>query len=260
MNMRKTVHALFAIVPVLAACGEAPIPGVELGIEQQESQCGSTWDLQDVELYDGSDPVYSQAFVARYQGAFGKRCSGTLIGPDKFITVEHCDSDVGSSFYFNCQLSASDPDPPDPDAAALARCDRYEATAVSHYGGSVDISVATLAGNPGHTYGWIYPTRRVPSIGEHLVAIQHPLHDGRRKMVGFGDVVEIDGKNLRYAIDTSGGSSGSGVLDASGLLVAVHRASGCSGGGNTGTTIEYAFDNVPEVRSLLTAGWVLTTL
>jgi V8-like Glu-specific endopeptidase len=257
-SSRRMACQLVAAAPLLTACGEAPILDSELGVEAQAAQCGATWDLQDVELYNGSDALYSQAFVARYQGAFGKRCSGTLIGPNTFISVEHCDADAGSGFYFNCQVSASDPNPPDPEAAAAARCQRFEATAVSHYDGSVDVSVATLAGSPGSTYGWIYPTRRLPSVGEHLAVIQHPVHDGRRKMVGFGDVVAIDGKDLRYAIDTSGGSSGAGVLDAQGLLVAVHRASGCSesGGANTGTSMEYIFDKVPEVRSLLTAGWM----
>jgi hypothetical protein len=223
------------------------------------AKCGPTWDLQDVELYDGSDPVYDEEFVARRQGPVGRHCSGTMISHDLFLTVEHdgCPVEVGESVGFNCQLSANDPDPPDPDAAAAARCVWYEATSVAHYGGSIDISVSRLEGGPGGTYGWTLPSVRIPAVDEHLAIIQHPGAFGRRKMVGFGPVVEIDGKDLRHGVDTSGGSSGSGVLDRNGLLVGVHRASGCtqSGGSNAATLMEYVVDNVPEVRTIMAAIW-----
>jgi hypothetical protein len=257
MQVSKNSVLAFGIATLVGACG-APESGSEhIGVLLEPARCGPTWDLQDVELYDGSDATFDQAFVAKYQGATGRLCSGTLIGPDLFLTVNHCGPEPGQSVGFNCQLSASNPNPPDLDAAAAGNCVWFEATETWTYGGSIDTRLSRLEGSPGLTYGWVLPSLRVPAASEQLAIIQHPLAFGRRKMVGFGPFSTLDGKDLRYVIDTSGGSSGSGVLDARGLLVGVHRASGCTdtGGSNTATSMQYVFDNVPEVRWQIAAAW-----
>jgi hypothetical protein len=53
-------------------------------------------------------------------------------------------------------------------------------------------------------------------------------------------------------------SSSLGVLDASGLLVAINRAHGCgeTGGWNTGTSMEFVFKKVPQVRDVVVGGWL----
>lgn len=60
-----------------------------------------------------------------------------------------------------------------------------------------------------------------------LTVIQHP--DGRPKKVEAGtQILEPRDVLLRYAdIDTLGGSSGSGILDRKGRLIAVHTNGGC---------------------------------
>lgn len=101
------------------------------------------------------------------------------------------------------------------------------------------------------------PARRTPVVTERLAMFQHPLADGRRKMVGFGPVTAVNGKDVRYEIDMSGGSSGAGLLDDQGFLVAVNRAHGCTGTGNVGTSMEFIIDEVPEVRQRVAALWMI---
>lgn len=264
--MNEKILLVIATAMPVAACGgelvtdDAPVASIV-----EESQCAEDWTFQDVELYDGSHPSFDTAFVARHEGAFGRHCSGTLIGADLFLSVAHssCDVTPGESVGFGCQISASDPNPADPNAAAAANCEWFQSTEVWTYGdgtpgGNPDVSVSRLAGSPGSKYGWVLPARRTPQVGEELVIFQHPGSFGRRKSVAFGPVVAVDGKDVRYRIDSSGGSSGAGVMDSLGFLVGVHRASGCSesGGANTATSMEFVYQQVPQVREVMVAVWM----
>ncbi len=243
--------------------------GEPIAEEHQETRCGTTYDWQDVEFYDGSDSSFDAGFVARYQGAFGMYCSGTLISQDIFITVAHCTPGVGGRVGFNCQLDGTQSYPPmttqaevdAANAAAAARCDYYTVSDVLYLGGSgdPDIAVLRLDGTPGATYGWITPSNRVPT-GEEVAVFQHPqMRAGayRRKVVSFGPLVGSNSTDLDYSADTYGGSSGAGVLDAMGRLVAVHRASGCTdtGGYNAGTKMGYIISNVQPVAQVATSVW-----
>jgi hypothetical protein len=72
-----------------------------------------------------------------------------------------------------------------------------------------------------------------------LTIIQHP--HGMPKKVMAGPKAGIDGPILLYKdLDTLGGSSGSGVIDEAGKLIAVHIAGGCDqwGGANQGVTLK----------------------
>lgn len=70
-----------------------------------------------------------------------------------------------------------------------------------------------------------YDSRTVAK-GEVLAIIQHPA--GRLKQIDAGTVKDINDKNVWYDnIDTLGGSSGSGVRDKDGVIVAVHTNGGC---------------------------------
>src|SRR6186713_2718470 len=95
---------------MLAACGSElgldteTVARGELGVEDPESQCGPTWDVQEVEQYDGSLGVTNK-WVQRHEGAVGflvgTGCTGTLISEDLFISAGHCDYDLGDTVRFN---------------------------------------------------------------------------------------------------------------------------------------------------------------
>lgn len=93
---------------------------------------------------------------------------------------------------------------------------------------------------PGAAYG-VTQTDSTPQAltnAQLLVVIQHP--HGAPKKVMAGPKAGLDGGILLYNdLDTLGGSSGSGVLDHRGRLIAVHIEGGCTefGGANRGLTL-----------------------
>lgn len=67
---------------------------------------------------------------------------------------------------------------------------------------------------------------RSGNTSETLAIIQHP--QGRPKQVDAGKLHSIHGNQIFYNdIDTHGGSSGSGIRDASGGVIGVHTNGGC---------------------------------
>lgn len=72
-----------------------------------------------------------------------------------------------------------------------------------------------------------------------LAMIEHP--NGLPKQIEAGPAASLSGDKIRYgSLDTLGGSSGSGILDATtGMLVGVHINGGCTstGGTNSGVRI-----------------------
>lgn len=209
---------------------------------EQPAKCGDTWDAPDVELYTGSEPAFPISYVARYQGAFGRYCSGTMISPDLFVTANHdgCPVEPGES-KCGCLVTMR-----------MVPCDR----SFWHYSG-VDVSIARLTGAPGHEYGFVFPAARPLAVGNDIAIFQHPVGRGRRKVVGFGSVGPLSNSNMKYAIDTTGGSSGAGILDLNGLLVGVHRANGCQNGGthNNGTPMTAIVGAVPQIQGIISAAW-----
>lgn len=200
-------------------------------LSNPESQCGPTWDLQQVEQYDGTLGV-STAFVAKHERRVGylagTGCTGTLISDDLFISAGHCSYAVGNTIQFNYQN----------DPSGNARTPRdYTVSAVveQEYNGTWDYAIVRLNGKPGIEFGHALIAPVDPPVGSHVTIIQHP--GGQPKQVHAGAVVDYAssvGTNwFRHEVDTIGGSSGSGVLDDAGRLVAVHTNAGCSTGNPT---------------------------
>lgn len=218
----------------------------------EKSICG-TYDIQFINQYDGTLGV-SIDFVNTHEAKVGamtspygsKFCTGTLISRNRFLTAGHCiDSGTTSDFVtFNYEVSST--------GAPLVE-DKYAITRVleSEIGG-LDYAILELAGNPGDKYGWTPIKSATPASGDTLCIIQHP--SGRAKMIEAGPFYSVLGDYFTYTdLDTEGGSSGSGVLDMTGSIIAVHTNGGCSstGGYNRGVSITSISKVSPIINEML---------
>jgi len=236
----------FAVLGLMGACtldesGEGDEPA--FGETEQHSICGSTDDSQFVNSYTGNlGPTV--AFVTTHKKSKGaleqtaaanssKYCSGTLISANTFLTAGHCvdSSTVGDYVSFNYERIAG-------GTTLLAQSHfRIDAVLEDALGG-IDYAILRLAGSPGTTWGIATVASADPAPGAAATIIGHP--SGGPKKIEAGTVSSYSPNNIRYGnIDTLGGNSGSGVLDASGAVIGVHTNGGCTatGGVNYGMRI-----------------------
>lgn len=271
----------------LAVVCSASVQHMALAADRsQESICGSTADYQDVELYDGGLGI-SFTFLSSHQSEVGQLqwnsnirrlypepgrvqnarvCSGTLIGPNLFLTAAHCiepssDSSVfpvdpmsgtvltaeqaAANMHVNFQYQLD-------GSGNLRAEDEYAVTRlVELRRGNLDYAILELQGAPGHTYGYASLRGRLPSQSELLTIIQHP--QGLPKVVATGNFVAHDNTRLFYGdLDTENGSSGSGVLDTRGRLIGVHTDGGCDEYGvNVGVSISAIAEQSPEISQIV---------
>ena len=217
--------------------------GYVVNRELSESICGVD-DLQHVENYDNryAQLGFNAAFVDNNQSSVGalktratngsgSYCSGTLISHNLFLTASHCvDASTTNEFVaFNYQRNGA--------TGAVRAQEFFGIVSVVEDGNdnNLDYAILELEGNPGNDYGWRNVQAQTP--GE-IIIIQHPR--GEVKQLDAGNDVIADGDRLRYAqLDTEPGSSGSGVLNATGNVVAVHTNGGCNtnGGRNSGVSM-----------------------
>jgi len=214
-------------------------------IPLQESICGITTDWQDVDQYDGTlGPT--QNFVAVHKSPVARLeipvfgggtalCTGTLISPNLFLTAGHCIDDYdpnGGAIIarFNFQVFA--------DGTDRTSHTYSVSQIIEDRTSGLDYAILQLSDDPGLDYGFATVDDRWPRGNELLTIIQHPF--GIEKVVEAGNYAGNNGAYMQYTdLDTMGGSSGSGVLDEDGNLVAVHTNGGCNstGGTNRGLSI-----------------------
>ena len=251
-----------------------------------ETICGTTDDSQPVEQYDGNLGV-TRAFVDTHQpmvaqvqwnanlpytnpgNVAGVRWgTGTMISPDLFLTAGHLFDQTGGGWNrprvngtsnvispqeiatnmhlnFNYQV--------DPSGTLRAEQSFAITQLVEYRLGGVDFAVCRIAGSPGNTFGYSNVATADAAEGDMLCIMGHPL--GVPKRIEAGPLVDFDGNRVLYNdIDTMGGNSGSGILQASsGRIVGVHTNGGCNASGtghNFGMRISAIRTNSPTVRSL----------
>lgn len=231
--------ALVASLPLAAACGDDPArppltcPVARRGDVSPHTQCGETLDFVEINAYRGE-----LAWVQDREDAvvlIDGDCTGTWIaaaaGP-VVLTAGHCVG-LGNTalLAFNIEMNA-DGDPLvtngtvfeqslDPDYALL-RLDQAPATA---------------------------PTPLTTTTTERVVAIQHPR--GRPKVFAEGALGLACGATLSYTdLDTLAGSSGAGVLNDRGYLVAVHNDGDCAADGS-GSNSGFSSARIVEVSDYL---------
>jgi hypothetical protein len=278
--------ALLACRALGGCAPEAPPEDADL-----QSLCGRSSKLQDVELYDGSFGVPT-AFVNRHRLAVGLLrwkddlpvryrdeagnvngqgwCTGTLIDDDLFLTAGHCldsnntgawrlprerggvllrPSELAREFVveFRYQTPAQPDLPTSQNSAQVLRLEEYR------YGG-LDYAILRLSDHPGLRNGVTPISGSDASPGSPIAILQHP--SAAPMKVGAGKTLRVQGSTITYdTIDTLGGSSGAGILDATtGRLVGVHTNGGCtkSGSGeNSGVTIGALTLVSPTLRGLI---------
>jgi V8-like Glu-specific endopeptidase len=111
---------------------------------------------------------------------------------------------------------------------------------VEHRDGGLDYAIVELGPNaksdlPSKSYPPAVVLTRAPVAKETMAVIQHP--QGDPKKIEAGHVLIATSDAVYYDdVDTQGGSSGSGVREAGGAVVAVHTNGGCTktGGANRG--------------------------
>ena len=188
------------------------------------SQCGATWDAQDVAAYDGTLGV-SKAFVARHERRVGMRpggiCSGTLISENLYLSAGHCAYQIGDTIRFNYQKKSDGTD----DFSYSYRVDQvieqeYDST-------NWDYAIVRLKNRPGREFGYASIAGVDPPTDSTVTIIGHP--NGVPKVVSAGPVVDSSAAShwFRYRVDTLGGNSGSGVLNERGQLVGLDTNGGC---------------------------------
>lgn len=269
----------------LLACGPVTAPADA----DTQSVCGRHNELQDVQLYDGSLGV-STGFVNRHKLAVGLLrwrsdlsqryfdeagnvsgegwCTGTLIDDDLFLTAGHClDSEDHGSWTlphdkggvalrptelarefvvdFRYELAERPELPPVVNRADVVRLEEYR-------NGDLDYAILRLSDHPGLRNGVTPISPRTPAVGSAIAILQHPAATPMK--IAAGAVSGLEGSKISYgSIDTLGGSSGAGIVDAvTGKLVGVHTNGGCSktSGENYGVTMTSLITVSPELRRL----------
>ncbi|TVQ62055.1 MAG: hypothetical protein EA378_06215 [Phycisphaerales bacterium] len=212
----------------------------------QFSICGPT---------DDRDPT-SDPRIGRFLPA---GCTAFLIEPNGLLSAAHCVRD-DAVVQFNVPPSGPGGELRHPDPADQYPVDPDSVQSPQPFAPGNDWAYFGLFPNattglgvreaqgPGFTLApqpvaADHRTVRVPGYG--LATGQLPPELSRTLTVGQGPLVEVDATRLVYQADTTGGSSGSPVIDtATGDVLAIHGSAGCdahSGAhnptGNTGTAV-----------------------
>lgn len=198
------------------------VPQVELSSRQKII---GTADFEKVRDLAQSSTEYASskkiAFLTIQTPQGGYVCSGSFVGPDLYLTNEHCVA-AGGGTVAPSALKVYPEYLQDQNYGP-----EYAVTDIVAVDGPLDFALLRVAGRPGDKYGWL-KVNADPAIYnriETVSIIQHPA--GRSKEISRrnNEVVNLAAPVIHYVADTEGGSSGSPVFGGDGdLLIALHHA------------------------------------
>ncbi|HHI80113.1 MAG TPA: trypsin-like serine protease [Planctomycetes bacterium] len=207
-----------------AEAGTIPSPGRPTTI------CGPTDDRKP-----SKDPRVARQYPTG--------CTTWLISAYAGLTAGHCTRNTRQMMHFNVPLSSSSgrirlPGPQDQYA--------YVASSVLRLSSGVgrDWSVFRVVRNsntglyPGEKQGSWFKLGKIPSKGNIRITGHGVSYVNRPRsqtqQTHFGPLVRVASTYLGYRVDTTGGNSGSPVIDeATGHAVGIHTHGGCRSSGST---------------------------
>lgn len=191
------------------------------------------------------------------QGRFGGGCTAWMINDANasLLTAGHCSASSTSVMSFNIPLSSSTG-----SIRAASPDDQYPVDISSNQGvgGGTGNDWRYIGVFPNSNHG-LTPFQRygvrhtlapaAPPAGSQSIRITGygtnaapmPRELSQTQQTHAGGYTSLSGNIVRYTADTTGGNSGSGVIDEStGLAIAIHTHGGCSstGGSNIGTAVQ----------------------
>ncbi|WP_299071438.1 serine protease [uncultured Paraglaciecola sp.] len=206
------------------------VPPTESKIDTSNSiqKVIGTKDFEKVRSYSSNSDVYQ---LSKKVGAVfinGRAaCTGSLVGPDLFLTNEHCAFSSGEAiplnkylFSFNYYLD---------DLQTVTQHPLLKATKLLKYNAKLDYALYQLSAPIGNQLGWlkIEKNDNLLNSSRNVRIIQHPK--GRSKEITTKNA-QLYKKHMNkgvvhYFADTEPGSSGSPVFSANGeTLIALHHA------------------------------------
>ncbi len=208
----------------------------EMAIETETGTLYSIWGGEDetAHINDAAVPQYIRdlgapvAKLSFFLGGKPRSCTGTLINRDHLLTNQHCVADAATCrsaiAVFGYERTADN---------RLRLGQQFDCAEVKEVlvNFELDASLIRLDGTPGDTFGFysIDPVATDAAISEELAIIQHP--GGNEKQISFINctvmALPVDGRanetDFSHTCDTAGGSSGSPVFNANGVLVGLHH-------------------------------------
>lgn len=227
-------HATLSILfgGAIVACGGTESP-LDASQSARGTQCGPQLDFVPINQYADSfgwTQAREEAVVL-----VNADCSGTYVRTvesDRYVvlTAGHC-VELGDRALvtFNFELDGDGPET------------ESEGTVVER-SMEPDYALIELLDDPG-----VEPTPMTTLASYVLTMIHHPL--GGPKLVGEGKIAFRTEDQIHYAdLDTLVGSSGAGVLNTSGQLVAVHTLGDCA---ETGTNGGWTARSIVQTSAIL---------
>ena len=212
---------------------EAALIIENLAVQSAKGSLYSTWGENEILPINAQEvpeairalaaPV---AFLSFIDGGFARTCTGFLIEPDLLATNEHCINSAETCRSMTAVFGYEF----DPQNRLVMgpqlRCDEYDDTRSTF---DLDVSVIRLNRPVGPEYVPVDITTDMPDPDGPLFIIQHP--GSQPKQVSFINCAAVQtgvdgratGSDFTHTCDTAGGSSGSPVFNADGLLVGVHH-------------------------------------
>ena len=200
-------------------------------------------------------------------GRIGRRryasaCTITMISKDCAISAGHCLRNLN---YIQFQVPQTNQDRRinHPEKQDIYRV-KKDTIKYRNDGGGEDWAVFKIQRNsetglyPGQAQGFLqvdfsYPSATLLEITGYGMDYS-PVTSHYTQQTDDGEFVEFEGKMLHHLVDTTGGNSGSSIVDkATGKVIGVHSHGGCTTGAdrNTGTSIYFNTEFKMAIKSCL---------